>query len=267
MEGKAMNEKGWIRLHRQFMDQPAYFSEPFCRNMAWVDLLLLANHKPGIIFKRGNKIELKPGEVGYAQDSLAERWKWSRGKVIRFLNDLQNDGQIVQQKSKVVTKIIIANYKRYQSQIPQDDTTESTTDGRQTDDRRYRNKNDKNDKNKIDSGFLNEFDRFRKKYKSAGGRVRGNETEFKEFKKHTDWKQELSKLSPAIDKLTTHRKAQVEQGLFTPSMKNLKTWLHQRCWEEEFPNSSEGRPTIKASDYSDEANDFIHGEPLRPIDN
>lgn len=131
---------GYILLHRQLIDHPLYFAEPFCRIMAWIDLLLLANHATGYIYVRGNRIEVNRGQVGLSEDTLAQRWKWSRGKVRRFLNELENDQQIVQQKSRVKSLISVVNYDKYQL----GSTTDSTTDGQQTD---TNNKNNKNNKN------------------------------------------------------------------------------------------------------------------------
>lgn len=120
--------EGWVSIHRKIFETAGYFSEPFCRNMAWIDLILLANYKPGIIRKRGIQISLKRGDIGLGQETLAERWKWSRGKVIRFLTELEKDEKIIQQKNNILGCISIVNYEQYQ----QDGTTDSTTDGQQT---------------------------------------------------------------------------------------------------------------------------------------
>ncbi len=134
---------GWIKLHRKIFDNPMYFSEPFTRMQAWIDLLLLANHSGQYFYIRGNRIDVKRGEVAHSMESLAQRWKWSRGKVLRYISQLENSQMIVQQKSHVITKLSITNYNTYQS----DGTTDSTTDGQQTVQQTDTNKNDKNDKN------------------------------------------------------------------------------------------------------------------------
>ncbi|WP_101690706.1 DUF7833 domain-containing protein [Dysgonomonas massiliensis] len=138
---------GWIKLHRSITENPMYFSEPFTRIQAWTDLILIANHKKGYIYYRGNKVELNRGDVGHSQVKLAERWKWSRGKVIRFLNELEKEQQIVQQKNNLTSIISIVNYNHYQGGDTADDTTNSTADGQQTDSRQYTNNNDKKNKN------------------------------------------------------------------------------------------------------------------------
>jgi hypothetical protein len=106
---------GWIRLHRKITENPLYFSEPFNRSMAWIDLLLLANHSENYFFKRGIRVDVKVGQIGYDLDSLSKRWKWSRGKVERFILMLENDNQVVRQKTNVTTLISIVNYKEYQT--------------------------------------------------------------------------------------------------------------------------------------------------------
>lgn len=136
---------GWIKLYRKIAENPLYFAEPFTRMQAWIDMLIIANYEESFIYVRGNKIQIKRGQIGKSQDTLAERWKWSRGKVTRFLDELQKDGQIDQQKSRLMSIISISNYENYQgvdttesatdntTERTSDSTTESATDERQID--------------------------------------------------------------------------------------------------------------------------------------
>ena len=78
-------------------------------------MLLLANHKDAFFYKRGVKVDVKIGQVGYDIESLSKRWQWSRGKVERFIKQLENEQQVVRQKSNVTTLISIVKYKEYQS--------------------------------------------------------------------------------------------------------------------------------------------------------
>lgn len=130
------NSQGWIRLHRQIMETPEWLAEPFTRGQAWVDLLLLANHETGFIRKRGILIAVDRGQVGYSEESLAERWQWSRGKVRRFLIELARLSRIshkisektIPKKTSVSSLINIINYDKYQMNSTEDDTE----DGRKT---------------------------------------------------------------------------------------------------------------------------------------
>lgn len=115
-------DKGWISIHRKIVENPYYFSEPFTKIQAWIDMIIIANHKPGTFFKRGIKVGVKRGQIGYDLDSLAKRWMWSRGKVERYLNVLENEKQITRQKTNVTTLISITKYDDYQKIVTQTTT-------------------------------------------------------------------------------------------------------------------------------------------------
>jgi hypothetical protein len=138
--------QGWIKLHRKIMDSELYsFKEPFCKPMAWIDMLLLANHKDAVFFKNGKPVTVKRGQLAYSTRELAKRWNWSQNKVIRFLDFLsktntQNGSQVNMQKTNITTLITILNYNKYQIGEYTDEYTDIGTDGAQTE----TNKNDKN---------------------------------------------------------------------------------------------------------------------------
>ena len=153
--------EGWIRLYRRIEDNPSWLAEPFTRGQAWVDLLLMANHKPGHTRIRGIKVEVGRGQLASSEVVLANRWQWSRGKVRRFLSELEDEAvqQIEQQKNNVTTLITIKNYGRYQGS----DTANGTADGQQTDSKRYSNKKDKKEKERQEEkGSSSFFDLYRK---------------------------------------------------------------------------------------------------------
>ena len=146
--------RGYIKLWRRLSSNNLWTAEKFTRGQAWVDLIMIANHKPGYIRKRGIKIDLERGDIGFSEVELADRWKWSRGKVRRFLKELcsGNDPELtpktIQQNKNLTSCYHINKYNTYQGS----DTTNKTANGQQTDSKRYRNNNDKNDnKNKYTS--------------------------------------------------------------------------------------------------------------------
>jgi hypothetical protein len=134
--------EGWISLHRKIQENDLWLCEPFTRGQAWIDLLLLANHEPGYFYKRGVKIDLKIGQVGWSELALSIRWKWSRNKVRKFLNDLEKEHQIKQQKTNVTQVLTLLNYEKYQKKDTKQNT-KRTTEGQQKD----TNNNDNNDNN------------------------------------------------------------------------------------------------------------------------
>lgn len=138
--------EGWIKLHRKLSDNPLWTCEKFTKGQAWVDLLMLANHAYNYFYVRGNKIEVKRGQVGWSGLKLATRWKWSRNKVKNFLNQLEKEQQITQQKSKLYSVITIINYNQYQNKEQQ--TTQQKSNRRATEEQQKDiNKNEKNKKN------------------------------------------------------------------------------------------------------------------------
>lgn len=120
--------KGWIKLYRRIQEEPDYFSEPFTRMQAWIDLNLLANHENNYIRKRGILVAIGRGQVAVSRDSLAKRWGWSPGKAKRYLDELESSGKIVQQKSNVINCITLVNYDEEQKRGTADDTANSTAD-------------------------------------------------------------------------------------------------------------------------------------------
>jgi len=141
---------GYIKLHREIQDNWLWFAEPFTKAQAWIDLIMIARHhdKAHSLFVRGNKIDIKRGQIARSQESLASRWKWSRKKVVNFLNLLEKEHQIAQQKSKTISIITIINYDSFQGKEQQKSNRRATEEQQ-----KHTNKNDKND-NKNDKNPL-----------------------------------------------------------------------------------------------------------------
>ena len=131
--------RGYVKIYRKIEDFPFWLAEKFTHGQAWVDLILLANHKPNTIYRRNIKIEVLRGQVGWTVKGLAKRWQWSRGKVDRFLKELENGHQITYSKNNVSAVITVNNYETYQPDGHQTDTKQ-TPNGHQTD----TNNNDNN---------------------------------------------------------------------------------------------------------------------------
>lgn len=146
--------EGWVKIHRKLQDNKVWLSEPFTRAQAWVDLILLANHKDGYIRVAGERIDLKRGQCGWSILNLSKRWKWSRGKTTRFLKELANDAQITLKTDTRNSIITICNYNDFQSNDTTDSTTDDTTDGHQMIQQTDTNKNVKKEKNEKNIDFL-----------------------------------------------------------------------------------------------------------------
>ena len=114
-------------------------SEPFSRSQAWIDMLMLANHKPGVIFRRGVKVEIPRGGIGKSIRTLAERWSWSHGKVERFFSFLLDEEMVKKvgtKKTSVDTCYFIVNYEKYQDCGDENREENREEDGKKTGRRR-----------------------------------------------------------------------------------------------------------------------------------
>ncbi len=172
-------EKNFFFVNRALLESDRWLEDPFSRAQAWIDLIGLARHKDGFAMIRGIKIDLKRGQLCRSQVTLAKRWKWSRGRVKRYLDALQmrNDielksvqqtvQQTVQENKYLTTLITVINYNKWQGDGTTGDTADGTANGQQTDSRRYiNNKGNKGNKGKNVGGAQISFrnGRRRKKY-------------------------------------------------------------------------------------------------------
>ncbi len=84
---------GFLKLYR---DEPFLCEgKPFDRFHAWVDLRARASYYPRRMFAYGRMVHLDEGELICSQNELAVRWGWTRSRVRKFLDRLENEGLIV----------------------------------------------------------------------------------------------------------------------------------------------------------------------------
>ena len=162
--------RGYVKLWRCIRDNDLWLDEPFTRGQAWIDLLMLANYRPGFIHRRGVKVEVRRGEIAHSYRDLSDRWKWSIGKVQRYFLELKKEAQIDTridtEKCSVSTLICIVNYEKYQC----DDTENDTETDTKTIRRQVQTKKVKKNKN-ISSSFDDGFDAFWNLYPRKVGKV------------------------------------------------------------------------------------------------
>lgn len=106
-------KQGWISVHRQLEDHWLWEDKPYAKGQAWIDLLMLANHKDRKIPYKGEIITCKSGDVNRSILELSKRWGWSRDKTRKFLNLLESDGMVTVKATRHRTTITIENYEFY----------------------------------------------------------------------------------------------------------------------------------------------------------
>ncbi|MED1122430.1 Replication protein O [Bacillus atrophaeus] len=138
---------GWIKLHRKIQDHWIYQEKrKFSRYEAWLDLLMLANHKDNKVLLGNELLLVEKGSFITSELKLMERWSWGKGKLRSFLEMLEMDGMIIRKTDRKKTTITICNYSVYheseETNRPQTDYSQ-TMNGLSAD----TNKNVKNVKN------------------------------------------------------------------------------------------------------------------------
>lgn len=123
-----MTKQGFILLHRSIQDHWIY-EEPrnFSRYEAWLDILMMVNHKDARTLQDGELVEVKRGERITSIRQLMDRWKWSNTKVVKYLELLQIDGMIVCEitpKKKTLIKVL--QYEQYQGFAHGDENEKKT---------------------------------------------------------------------------------------------------------------------------------------------
>jgi DNA replication protein DnaD len=108
--------KGYIKLYRDIRSHWIWSDPEYLR--AWVDLLMMVNHEDKQILFNKKLITVKRGSRITSIRKLAERWGWSRGRVARFLDMLEQDNMIATRRTTQKTMINVINYGFYQSEKP-----------------------------------------------------------------------------------------------------------------------------------------------------
>lgn len=143
--------QGYIKLHRELLEHDLWLDEKFTKGQAWVDLLLMANHKDKKVLFDSKWVVIKRGSLITSIHKLAERWKWSVNTVKKFLTILEDDEMIAKNSTNRCTLIDIVNYAKYQESQgvsnTQVDTVHDTLLDTQCAHSLTPNKNVKNEKN------------------------------------------------------------------------------------------------------------------------
>lgn len=122
---------GWIKVHRSLMDHWVGQMEPYCAIAAWVDLLILANHKNKKVYINSHLFEVQRGQILTSIVKLSTRWNRGRKWISKLLNNFEKDAMIQQKRDNRFTLITICNYDRFQSKAVEEGTAEGTAEGQQ----------------------------------------------------------------------------------------------------------------------------------------
>lgn len=109
-------------MHRGWRDHYLFKDQPYSNGEAWEHLIATANFAPSK-YRQANKIyDIPRGDLATSYRSLAEKWKWSTGKTIRFLKLLQSDEMITLKTEQNFLWISVVNYDAYQNPYKENET-------------------------------------------------------------------------------------------------------------------------------------------------
>lgn len=105
---------GWISIHRKIQNHWLWSEKPFDKRSAWIDLLLMANHKNNKFLLGNELVEVERGSFITSEYRLMDKWGWSKTKVRNFLKLLEDEKMLVKLSDRKKTTITIVNYNDYQ---------------------------------------------------------------------------------------------------------------------------------------------------------
>lgn len=218
---------GFIKLHRKIVEWEWYNDPNTFR--VFVHLLLNANFEP----KRWEGIEIERGQIVVGRKKLAEQLKLSEREIRTAITKLKTTNEIATQTTNRFTLVTINKYGDYH-EIKKDDrpterpATSPTSDQQTTTTKEVKERKEEKKYN------IDAFNEFRVAYP---GTKRGLQTELDDFlKKNAD--SVIPLLLPALQREIHHHKKLLDQRKLVPEWKHLKTWINNRCWEQEFPDTN-----------------------------
>ncbi len=158
--------EGWIKLHRKICNCTLWQDKPYDKARAWIDLLLMVMHKDTTLHIDNENIVVSRGSYMTSTLKLAERWGWSRNKVVRFLDLLESENMLTTVRTKRGTIISIIKYEDYQLE----ETSKKTEETK----KKTTNSNSSNDKANLEELEKN-FKIIYESYPKKVGKARGFE--------------------------------------------------------------------------------------------
>ena len=153
MSDSSIKNNGWIKLHRELLDNDMWNNLNSDQRNVMITCLLLANHKPNQWQWEGKIFTLERGQFITSSLSLAQKCHLTRQKIRTSLVKLERWGFLTNKSTKTGTLITIVNYGKYQDR--ENKLTNKLTNNQPTANQQLttnkNDKNDKNDKNKTNS--------------------------------------------------------------------------------------------------------------------
>lgn len=138
---------GFYLMSRGWMDNDIFGNDEYSQRDAWLWIIEAAAWKPSRARIKGSIVDLERGQLTFSVRFMAEKWRWSKSRVDRFLKRLADQGMI-ETCTKIGTTaghpagqgqsiITVCNYEKYQSPLENardnNSSQSGTTAGQQRD--------------------------------------------------------------------------------------------------------------------------------------
>lgn len=217
---------GFIKLYRKITEWEWYKDQNTFR--VFIHLLLHANFEA----KRWQGVDIERGQVVVGRKKLAEQLKLSEREIRTAMTKLKTTNEIATQTTNKFTLVTIIKYDEYNDSKQEERPTKRPATGQTSDQQATTTKNYK-EREEDKNNNMSAFEQFRVAYP---GDKRGFQTELDGFLKKNSG-EIIPLLLPALQKEISHRKKLQEVNEFVPNWKHLRTWINQRCWEQEFSDN------------------------------
>ena len=118
VRSSAKPQNGYFIGDTSTFSHPFFAGEAFCEKIgAWWWLVAQAVEKDTRVRVGAITIDLKRGQYAFSIRGLAQKWKWSTGRVVRFLDGLAKDGFLERSGDQRSSLITICNFDKF---CPQD---------------------------------------------------------------------------------------------------------------------------------------------------
>lgn len=124
----------FYKMERGWQDSGIFEDAPFDERSAWAWMIGEANWKDKEKPLKGKRVKLERGQLSHSIRFMADKFKWSKDKVHRFLKKLELWDMIQTETATGQNIITICNYSKYQDDrdnVRDRNQTETATGARQ----------------------------------------------------------------------------------------------------------------------------------------
>jgi hypothetical protein len=108
-----MRDRGVFAVDRSIFDHPLFAPEPYTEREAWIWMIGAAAWKAQRVRVGRHTISLERGQFAFSTRFLATKFKWSQGKIIRYLKRLETEAMTTTSATREAIHITICNYDKY----------------------------------------------------------------------------------------------------------------------------------------------------------